>query len=996
MKEETKYKATHLLKASTILQERYIIEDFIGEGGFGITYVGKDLKLDMKVAIKEYYPFGYAFRDISISPTMTILSQKQEEFIKKGKQNFLNESKILAKFNNEPGIVSVKDFFEENETAYIVMEYLEGQNLYEYLQEHTITEKEILDLFHPILDSLEKIHEAGIIHRDISPDNIMRLKDGRLKLMDFGAARLSDYTGQESVSIVLKSGYAPEEQYRPNAKLGAWTDIYALCATIYYCITKKKPIDALSRLHKSEMKFPSKLGFPISKQMEKVLKKGLSVKQENRYETIDELKKDLYKDEKKKERRKKGKKLIPILSLCLLFLLSAFSILGVKLANSDKIFQKRFHPKTMYHIALFQEDDMTDSQFHENVKIIKERLKHFAGKRNYITHQKEDMLEFYVNKEAFSKEASKEKGKKEILQQYLISETNLYLCSIEPKTRAYNTDEEDDLDKINRAAVEAERISISREDIESVKIKEGSVKGVEPKDYDITTKTYPYIEIILTDSFLDKNHNSLQKWTKNNYTIQFVQDMKANITKWEGYPMKTELCQNNKNGREYKTWKVFIEDLDYIDLVQFNWSHLPVFGDFDPWIDFENIIEWDLPAEKSADQTITSGEKQCSPSDFKEDTITLLYECTPQYRSTISRGHLMNMKEAFQMRLDAIEMPYALGSYKDGTHLYIAVKTLPGRITPAIAQLIGGNVAWYFQTDLSDASPYPHIGEIEKELTKDGKETYALYLEVPEWLTPDCLDNIEKAAKEAKKETMILTANVYSSWYARVSLLEANINTDIEYDPGENGNEFTQKFIIKFKNFAFSEEDGITKDSVWVLNFMKAIEESSNLLTIDFELHVENNIWRSKDGTPLQKNFIFSDFFEFEQAKNVTKKIKSIYKNADIRFEEGDSIDVLLDLPLNETFPEKSLELAEKIYKEIDFENTVFNALRISFTEQDDSMTEEVCLHFIKDYETAPKKGNIVLEGVLIGERFKVYEEKFKHLLNTDDFFKKYENRTII
>ena len=285
----------HQLKQGTVLSRRYLVGKAIGQGGFGITYIGRDLRLDMKIAIKEYYPSGYANRNVSVSPDITISNKRQEAFIEDGKRKFLNEARVLAQFNDEPGIVDVRDFFEENSTAYIIMEYLEGQDIRSYLKQELFPAKEILELVKPVMEALEKIHAKGIVHRDISPDNLMLVNQKQLKLMDFGAARLVDFSDQKSVSVVLKAGYAPEEQYRPKGVQGPWTDIYALCATIYKCVTGITPDDALQRGYQDELKWPSELGIEMTAYQEGVLRKGMSVKQEDRYQTVEELRAAFYK-----------------------------------------------------------------------------------------------------------------------------------------------------------------------------------------------------------------------------------------------------------------------------------------------------------------------------------------------------------------------------------------------------------------------------------------------------------------------------------------------------------------------------------------------------------------------------------------------------------------------------------------------------------------------------------------------------------------------------
>ncbi len=275
------------LAPGSILNGKYQIESVIGEGGFGITYRGRDTLLDMPVAIKEYFPYGYAVRNSTVSSQVEISQVQQFQDMK---QKFLTEARTLAMFSSIPAIVNVRDFFEENGTAYIVMEFLEGITLKQYVTANGAVDCAWLcTLMLPLLNALDAIHARGLIHRDISPDNIMLMPDGTLKLFDFGAAR--DYANEDarSLSVMLKPGYAPEEQYRSRGNQGPWTDVYALCATIYYCITGKAPDDATQRVFSDELQPPSAYGVGISPALEAVLMQGLQIRAENRFQSASEL-----------------------------------------------------------------------------------------------------------------------------------------------------------------------------------------------------------------------------------------------------------------------------------------------------------------------------------------------------------------------------------------------------------------------------------------------------------------------------------------------------------------------------------------------------------------------------------------------------------------------------------------------------------------------------------------------------------------------------------
>ncbi len=282
----------HQLPVNSILNGRYIIGRTLGAGGFGITYVGYDLKLNSKVAIKEYYMSGGVSRTRSLTVIPT--DKANEAPFNKGKERFLDEAKVLAQFIDEPNIVNVRDYFEENGTAYIVMEFLDGEDLTHYARKHgRLSFDEVLALLEPAMMALDKVHKKGLIHRDISPSNLMLLKDGRVKVLDFGTARTQSVLGEKSLSIMLKPGYAPEEQYRTHGQQGPWTDVYAMSATFYRLLTDKTPPTSTDRMFEDRIELPSALGVKITPQQEAALMRGLAVRSTDRIQSMEELAKCL-------------------------------------------------------------------------------------------------------------------------------------------------------------------------------------------------------------------------------------------------------------------------------------------------------------------------------------------------------------------------------------------------------------------------------------------------------------------------------------------------------------------------------------------------------------------------------------------------------------------------------------------------------------------------------------------------------------------------------
>ena len=285
---------TRCLKPGVILKERYKIEEVIGAGGFGITYRAWDPLLQSYVAIKEYYPSGIATRSADSSKVCVPVGQEQREY-HRGRIRFLKEAQDMARFQSEPNIVSIYDYLEENDTAYMVMEYLHGCTLKQYIREHggRLDTDHILHICLSVLDALAVVHKAGMIHRDISPENIFICEDLTVKLIDFGAAKQVYLDGEQTMSVVLKPGYAPPEQYAKKDKQGPWTDIYALGATLYFAATGEKPEESFGRVLEDTIKPVCEVNPEIPRAMSQVIMRAMSVKIEDRYQTVEAMREAL-------------------------------------------------------------------------------------------------------------------------------------------------------------------------------------------------------------------------------------------------------------------------------------------------------------------------------------------------------------------------------------------------------------------------------------------------------------------------------------------------------------------------------------------------------------------------------------------------------------------------------------------------------------------------------------------------------------------------------
>lgn len=287
------------LQPRTILQDKYIIGRALGQGGFAITYLAWDINLGIKLAIKEYFPLDLVYR-VPGNNLVVAHSKAQDKIFAHDMDKFLQEARVLARFMDHPNIVSVTDFFQANRTAYLVMHYIEGATLRHHITRagEKIPFTVALEIMMPVMDALRVIHEAGLLHRDISPENIFINNSGRVVLIDFGAVRRSAGGEGDSISVVMKPGYTPEEQYRSKGLQGPATDIYAVAATIYRATTGQMPPNALDRLEDDTLIPPSQLGVQIHQAQEEALLKALSVHAPQRFQTVTEFQRALIQKKK--------------------------------------------------------------------------------------------------------------------------------------------------------------------------------------------------------------------------------------------------------------------------------------------------------------------------------------------------------------------------------------------------------------------------------------------------------------------------------------------------------------------------------------------------------------------------------------------------------------------------------------------------------------------------------------------------------------------------
>jgi len=277
------------LDQGTLLDDQFRVGRVLGVGGFGITYLAFDEVLEMVVAVKEYLPRNIAVRKTGTNAIQPLSSSGEKRDFEFGLERFLLEARTLAKFEAHPNIVRVRTFFEENGTGYLVMNFYEGRTLAEYLAARNgfLPEEEVLLIMEQVLEGLTAVHEEDILHRDIDPNNVYLADNGTVVLLDFGAARTAVGELTQSMSVVLKRGYAPHEQYHSHGDQGPWTDVYACSATLYRTLTGYKPPEAAARILEDDLAPPNELVPSLSEATNEAVVKGLAIRPADRPQTMD-------------------------------------------------------------------------------------------------------------------------------------------------------------------------------------------------------------------------------------------------------------------------------------------------------------------------------------------------------------------------------------------------------------------------------------------------------------------------------------------------------------------------------------------------------------------------------------------------------------------------------------------------------------------------------------------------------------------------------------
>lgn len=384
-------KEAYHLHPGTLLADRYTIGTVLGFGGFGITYRAWDRVLEQMVAVKEYYPNGIVNRIPGQDEVIIYTGERANEF-QKGKERFLSEARNMARFSTHPNIVNVFAFFEANNTAYIVMEFLDGISYKQYIRNNggKVTPDIAIEVTLSVLDALHEIHKARIIHRDISPDNIFICEGGIIKVIDFGAARFSTGDEEKTMSIILKPGYAPPEQYRNKSRQGPWTDIYAVGAVLYRSITGVMPEESVNRMVEDNMKKPKELDSEIPEYLDNSIMRAMALNQELRFQNVEEFR-DALQNKKKvldvgsELKKRKGRRAAGIACIFVLILAAGLVCYRMYETNLRRAYLKEAQIEVWIPVkGTGEAGENVKDRLEEAQAVFQEALSNFCSDNNMI------------------------------------------------------------------------------------------------------------------------------------------------------------------------------------------------------------------------------------------------------------------------------------------------------------------------------------------------------------------------------------------------------------------------------------------------------------------------------------------------------------------------------------------------------------------------------------------------------------------------------------
>lgn len=663
---------SEFLPKGTHLDDRYEIIRVLGMGGFGITYEAENIRIHRRVAVKELFCRDYMKRGKD-GRTVAVRHKagnknpdRDAEIPKRDRNAFLREFRILGSFSDEPGIVQVRDYFEANGTAYIVQEFLSGTTLREEQLRHGTWEAEaIFERMLPVMKTLAKIHQAGIVHGDISPDNIMASKDGTLTLIDFGAAAFLHRTNEEKdkddfARGQVTDGYAALEQYTGNPK--PVSDVYSLAATIYTCITGVVPPSAAARSAYDELKMPSVLGIRIPPDLERILMTALALSLKDRFPSMEEF----YQSALSAVNRQKKKRKRSLFRKRMVFAACAAAAVVLVLYAGTHRSRMKFLGKETDTIWVSRPEGMSNEDFLKNQTILRKRMDILAGQGNYL-------WEISRNKEritiTFPTSVLKHNSLKEAAEQYLTA-------SWQTEITAKNVSRD------GSYTWTAPVYLLKAGDIRNLKTKgsRGAKDG----------QTAVYVGMLSDNMRVFVEDTGMSLYLSEDQTKDQVLSTENNPVDLKKGRIEIDLSEIPKSFRKLVLFELTTEPMT-ADLI----------------CDEKQNAVWENPGS-----SILSGDYERKASEISGDPVILRYVRQFPKNEALSSGERVGTEAVLRERLDALEVPYAVGTDPEDQSA-ILVKISRKNMPASVAEILPHN---FLYTKTENQKDVQYISWLDEEI----------------------------------------------------------------------------------------------------------------------------------------------------------------------------------------------------------------------------------------------------------------------------------------
>lgn len=925
------------LTDGTVLNGRYRITGFLGEGGFSITYRAMHMDIQKEVAIKEFFCRDYMSRDSAVSNSIADHDADNER-LNHDLQHFLQEAKVLSSLSDVDGIVHVTDYFRENGTAYMVMDLVSGISLEDFLRDTgTLTWNEVLNMFLPLMKSLDRVHKKGLIHRDIKPDNLVVAEDGSLTLIDFGAALR--YGGDETHSVYLSEGYAPKEQYLRSGKLGPFTDVYALCAVIYRCITGQVPEHSIQRTVFDELQNPSDLGVQLPAEFEEILMRGLQIEPKERWQDMNALYQAF---SSLLPRPKKNRKALYVAAGILI----AFLVVGIGYVSSHYSELKMRRLKSQGEVVTFRleaPDDMTASELDKTIRVVRERAETFSGKNNYLMQTDSTGITMTIPRQYFE-------------DQPWDMESMLYSCFAFEGVWTLPRHAEMDLVEYFDTTEIKEYLKLSPDGIQSVELNYGPAPATVVDALDLlstdawkTEDEAYYLKIVFDQEaadFLDEMLSeegvpfTVYVATENEGSLLMDQWISAGDGETAYYPIG-----GSESEHLAETMQLILSSESFSEGLELIWSDE----------DNEELIEWQEPD--------TENSLQCSPDDFDVPTVELSAEVYGKDAS----GVIAFCKQQMQI----LDIPYALGQDQTTIHIRIPADKVNSLV---LCSLFGAdiNIGSGWSTFLYDPTILKADAGGSGSITIQLDESDMESLEEQDELTEE---DLYDSAGEDQSD---------SSDNNPVYLYLGEIRIGIMDSMDTNSGTMTFSLLLP--------EDG--DDTVISGEVMT--EYLCNLLLYDApDSTLQVELWRDSSGNIMSKKNIptLRSGLDISRFSNLFSAIEELGGNAEFMID-----DILCDEEIHisfdnwaGSFPDETLEMIKTIYEDEGLSDNLCPLIDFEINTWYHGDPVQLSVYFAA--EGASRSVICTGGSIWVDQRDRAVLEQAKDVIENSDFFYPSEDR---